>query len=182
MALRNFDVTIATYLDTCMKKSGFTALPPLFSHDPGIHVRNNSVPKEIVKEKDGTLTLHLQNGEVHGGFEVILCATGRHPNVDNLGLSAAGVESSKGFITVDEYQNTNTPGIYALGDVCGRVELTPMAIAAGRRLSDRSPPPSSLPLVLIDFVDYLAICPQLEWIIILFPLWCSVTLSLEPLE
>jgi glutathione reductase (NADPH) len=91
-----------------------------------------------VKENDGTFTLHLQNGAIHRGFEVILCATGRHPNVENLGLSAAGVKSSRGVIAVDEYQNTNTAGIYALGDVCGKVELTPMAIAAGRRLSDRS--------------------------------------------
>lgn len=38
---------------------------------------------------------------------------------------------------VDKYQNTSTEGVYALGDVCGHVELTPMAIAAGRRLADR---------------------------------------------
>jgi glutathione reductase (NADPH) len=42
-----------------------------------------------------------------------------------------------GNIVVDEYQNTSVKGIYALGDVCGQVELTPMAIAAGRRLADR---------------------------------------------
>lgn len=90
-----------------------------------------------MKEKDGTLTLHLNNGDVHGGFEVILCATGRHPNVENLGLSSVGVLAPRGVISVDDYQNTNVPGIYALGDVCGKVELTPMAIAAGRRLSDR---------------------------------------------
>jgi glutathione reductase (NADPH) len=113
-----------------------------------------------VKEKDGTLTLHLKNGEVfpvgsslshlvsrqvHRGYDVILKATGRHANVSNLGLSSSGVSTApNGTITVDEYQNTNVPGIYALGDVCGKVELTPMAIAAGRRLSDRFPSPSSL--------------------------------------
>jgi len=58
-----------------------------------------------------------------------------------LNLPAAGVSLSAtgsvddGYIAVDEYQNTNVAGIYALGDVCGRVELTPMAIAAGRRLA-----------------------------------------------
>lgn len=38
---------------------------------------------------------------------------------------------------MDDYQNTSTKGVYAIGDVCGQVELTPMAIAAGRRLADR---------------------------------------------
>jgi glutathione reductase (NADPH) len=54
-------------------------------------------------------------------------------------LPAAGVDidQENGYIIVDEYQNTSRSGIYALGDVCGKVELTPMAIAAGRRLADR---------------------------------------------
>lgn len=55
------------------------------------------------------------------------------------GGEKAAVEASLNqHIHVDDYQNTNIEGIYALGDVCGNVELTPMAIAAGRRLSDRS--------------------------------------------
>jgi glutathione reductase (NADPH) len=41
------------------------------------------------------------------------------------------------LLQVDKYQNTSAKGVYALGDVCGKVELTPMAIAAGRRLADR---------------------------------------------
>jgi glutathione reductase (NADPH) len=57
---------------------------------------------------------------------------------DGIGLSAAGVETdSRGFIKVDKYQQTNIDGVYAIGDVTGQVELTPVAIAAGRRLSDR---------------------------------------------
>jgi hypothetical protein len=46
-------------------------------------------------------------------------------------------QDKKPYIDVDEYQNTKAEGVYALGDVCGPVELTPTAIAAGRRLSDR---------------------------------------------
>ena len=66
-------------------------------------------------------------------------APGRLPNTETLNLQAAGVAlvPGKTFIQVDEYQNTSAPNIYALGDVCGKVELTPMAIAAGRRLADR---------------------------------------------
>ena len=63
-------------------------------------------------------------------------------NTESLNLPAAGITDSTGmwgggYITVDKYQNTATKGVYALGDVCGKVELTPMAIAAGRRLADR---------------------------------------------
>ena len=65
-------------------------------------------------------------------------ADGRKPNVQDLNLEAAGVTlNEKGFIAVDEYQNTVIPGIYALGDVTGEKELTPVAIKAGRTLSER---------------------------------------------
>lgn len=84
-----------------------------------------STTKEVVKERDGTLTLHLENGEVHRGFEAIIAATGRHPLTASLGLDAAGVNKDrKGYIPVDDYQNTNVPGVYALGDVCGKVSCT----------------------------------------------------------
>ena len=80
----------------------------------------------------------LNLSQVHSGFEIILCAIGRHANTSGLNLGATSVESRpNGYIIVDDYQNTAHPGIYALGDVCGLVELTPMAIAAGRRLADR---------------------------------------------
>lgn len=75
---------------------------------------------------------------MHKGFDAIIAATGRVPLTESLNLANAGVCTSKsGHVMVDEYQNTTTKGVYALGDVCGKVELTPMAIAAGRRLADR---------------------------------------------
>ncbi|MGE8233259.1 MAG: FAD-dependent oxidoreductase, partial [Stenotrophomonas sp.] len=65
-------------------------------------------------------------------------ATGRGPNTPGLGLERAGVKlGEKGQVEVDDYQNTSVPGIYAVGDVTGRVTLTPVAIAAARRLMDR---------------------------------------------
>jgi glutathione reductase (NADPH) len=67
-----------------------------------------------------------------------MAATGRHPLTKPLNLNKVGVKvDRKGYIKVDAYQNTNIPNVYALGDVCGKVELTPMAIAAGRKLADR---------------------------------------------
>lgn len=59
-------------------------------------------------------------------FDCVLWAVGREPNIDGLNLKAAGVTTKEnGYIVVDEYQNTSTAGIYALGDVCGEAELTP---------------------------------------------------------
>lgn len=72
------------------------------------------------------------------GFDEVVFAAGRVPNIENLNLGATSVTLDKsGYINVDEYQNTDAPGILALGDVCGVASLTPVAIAAGRRLSDR---------------------------------------------
>jgi len=70
-------------------------------------------------------------------LDCILYAIGRTPNT-HINLEKVGVNlTSSGFIQVDEYQNTTSKNIYALGDVCGRALLTPVAIAAGRKLSDR---------------------------------------------
>ena len=73
----------------------------------------------------------------------VLLATGRVANTEGLGLQAAGITAQAGGVTkgghivVDKYQNTVVQRVHAVGDVCGKVELTPMAIAAGRRLADR---------------------------------------------
>ena len=64
-------------------------------------------------------------------------AIGRGPALQ--GLGQAGVQlDAQGFIRTDQYQATNVPGIYAVGDVTGRAQLTPVAIAAGRRFADRA--------------------------------------------
>jgi glutathione reductase (NADPH) len=69
---------------------------------------------------------------------MVLSAIGRDPNIEGLDLNNAGVKIGKGnLIETDKYQNTSVPGIYAVGDVCGPLFLTPVAIAAGRRLADR---------------------------------------------
>jgi len=73
-----------------------------------------------------------------GEYDKVIWAIGRHPVVDILDLEKAGVQLTKdGHIKVDEFQNTTTPGIYAIGDVSGEAELTPVAIAAGRKLARR---------------------------------------------
>jgi glutathione reductase (NADPH) len=82
----------------------------------------------------------------------LIWAIGRKPATDGLGLEAAGVETDeKGYIKVDDYQNTSVENIYALGDVTGRVELTPVAIAAGRRLAARLYGPEQFRTAKLDY-------------------------------
>lgn len=91
-----------------------------------------------LEKVDDALALVTRDGEHLGGFDTLLWAVGRTPNTRELNLEAAGVTMQpNGIIPVDAWQNTNVPGIYALGDVTGREPLTPVAIAAGRRLGER---------------------------------------------
>jgi glutathione reductase (NADPH) len=94
-------------------------------------------PAGLAREGDG-LVLHAADGQRLGPFDAVLWAVGREPVTADLGLAAAGVQTdAAGFIPTDAFQVTNVPGVYAIGDVTGREALTPVAIAAGRRLADR---------------------------------------------
>ncbi|KAE8451126.1 hypothetical protein EG329_004798 [Mollisiaceae sp. DMI_Dod_QoI] len=106
-----------------------------------IHKGYTSFEKvESVSEGKGdkkVLKLHLEGGEVMVVNE-LLWAVGRKPETESLKLENAGVKvGKKGYIEVDQFQNTTVEGVYALGDVTGQLELTPVAIAAGRHLSNR---------------------------------------------
>lgn len=122
--LRTFDRDIVNTLVEVMEKEG----PTLHTH---------AIPKKVVKNSDGTVTLVLEDG-CETTVDMLVWAIGRSPLSDNLNLEVAGVEvNERGYIPTDKYQNTNVEGIYAVGDVTGRAALTPVAIAAGRRLSER---------------------------------------------
>jgi glutathione reductase (NADPH) len=104
----------------------------------GVAFLDHAAPRALERDADGTLRLLLQDGRVAGPFDTVLWAIGREPAVEGLGLARAGVTmDAAGFIPVDHLQQTNIGGLYAIGDVTGRAQLTPVAIAAGRRLSDR---------------------------------------------
>lgn len=104
--------------------------------DDGIEVVTGAIPESVEKSSNG-LTLTTEGGREFQGFDCLLWAIGRNPNLD-LGLDAAGVRlTATGHIETDGFQNTNVDRVYALGDVTGRAALTPVAIAAGRRLADR---------------------------------------------
>ncbi len=104
----------------------------------GVNILPNINLEKVEKEKDGSLTLYCQNGHIMKGFDTLVWAIGREPLTADLNLDAAGVEINEaGYIPTDEFQNTNVPGVYAVGDATGRAQLTPVAIAAARRLGDR---------------------------------------------
>ncbi len=70
--------------------------------------------------------------------DAVIYAIGRTPITDGIGLENVAIKlDDKGYIITDEYQNTNVDNIYAVGDNTGRAQLTPVAVAAGRRLSER---------------------------------------------
>ncbi|MER2132790.1 MAG: glutathione-disulfide reductase [Carnobacterium inhibens] len=122
--LRNFDSIIVEGLVETMAREGAT-----------LHI--HSVPKEVIKNEDGTLTIHFEDGSTHT-TDTLIWAIGRQPNTKDLNLEVTDVElNAGGYIKVDKYQNTTAKNIYAIGDVTGHIELTPVAIAAGRRLSER---------------------------------------------
>ena len=105
--------------------------------EDGIEILPRTQIMEVVRES-GKLSLQCENERHIPGFDTLIWAIGRAANTENLNLEAAGIALDKqGYVRTDEYQNTQVPGIYAVGDVCGRIALTPVAIAAGRRLSDR---------------------------------------------
>ncbi|MHC8472095.1 glutathione-disulfide reductase [Plesiomonas shigelloides] len=122
--LRSFDPMLVDTLLEVIKTEG-----------PELHTQ--AVPLRVEKHADGSLTLHLEDGRsLH--VDCLIWAIGRKPATDRLNLDASGVElDDRGYIRVDMYQNTNVPGVYAVGDNTGRIELTPVAVAAGRRLSER---------------------------------------------
>jgi len=103
----------------------------------GIEIHPNTHVLEA--ERDGSgIALRCVDGPRIAGLDCVLWAVGREPNGEDLNLAAAGIKTDAArHIVTDEWQNTSAPGIYAVGDVTGREALTPVAIAAGRRLADR---------------------------------------------
>jgi glutathione reductase (NADPH) len=103
----------------------------------GISLRTGFQVSALNESANG-LVVHGADNEIVQAFDTVIWAVGRRPNTRGLNLEAAGVEMlPNGIIPVDEFENTNVPGIYAIGDITGKMPLTPVAIAAGRRLAER---------------------------------------------
>ena len=122
--LRTFDKDIVDVLVDEMAKSG-----------PTLHTHANAT--EVVKNADDSLTISFDNGETIT-VDCLIWAIGRAANTSGFGLEKTGVKlTEKGTIYSDEFENTSVSGIYALGDVTGKLDLTPVAVKAGRQLSER---------------------------------------------
>jgi glutathione reductase (NADPH) len=117
-ALREFDPDVSDFLDSEMVRQG-------------LHIhRNTGGVSKVELSKDCKKTVTCVSGDVIEGVDVVLVAPGRVANVDSLNLAAAGIKQRPNLtIVVDDFQQTSSDNIVALGDVCGQVELTPMAIA-----------------------------------------------------
>ncbi len=104
----------------------------------GITLHSHTTTQRVVKNVDSSLTLFFDH-EQSITVDCLIWAIGRDPATDKIGLENVGVETNElGYIKVDKFQNTSVPGIYAVGDIIeGGIELTPVAVAAGRRLSER---------------------------------------------
>lgn len=106
--------------------------------EDGIEVTMHACPTALERGGDGKIHAHFAGGRRGGPFDTVIWAVGREPALEGLGLDVTGVNlDAKGYIATDAFQATNVEGIFAIGDVTGRAQLTPVAIAAGRRLSDR---------------------------------------------
>ncbi len=122
--LRQFDADIGDELAAAMTRRGVRLA---FNHQ-----------LDRVSEEAGGYRVHCRSGAEEAGFDCLLWAVGRVPNTSGLGLEAAGVRlDARGFIAVDEWQATSAANVFAVGDVTPAPALTPVAIAAARRLMDR---------------------------------------------
>ncbi|HTY92299.1 MAG TPA: glutathione-disulfide reductase [Steroidobacteraceae bacterium] len=108
------------------------------ARDLGMQIAHNALTTSVNRLTDGALQLTLADGRHLGPVDTLIWAVGRTPRTRDLGLEGVGVKlDDNGHVLTDKFQNTNVPSIHAIGDVTGRAQLTPVAIAAGRRLSDR---------------------------------------------
>ncbi|GMT40589.1 MAG: glutathione-disulfide reductase [bacterium] len=123
--LRSFDASLRECLMEEMLNSG-------------VNILGSTHVSCVKRSNDGLLHIITSNNQKIEDNDCLIWAIGRSFNTENIGLDKTGLKVTKeGFIETDEQQNTVIKGIYAVGDVAGRVALTPVAIAAGRHLAER---------------------------------------------
>jgi glutathione reductase (NADPH) len=121
--LTSFDSTISASLAESLQKQG-------------IKILFNTLATKI-DNNNNSINIHLNNNNSIPA-DTLLWAIGRNPAVESLKLANAAVDTNnQGYISIDKQQNTSQKNIYAIGDNTGNIQLTPVAIAAGRKLADR---------------------------------------------
>ena len=122
--LREFDSTLGSTVMSEMQKSG-------------INIRINT-QIESIENTGNHLDITMHDQSIIDNVDSLIWAIGRGPLSENIGCDVVDMQrDNKGYIKTDSFQNTSVKGIYAVGDVTGRAQLTPVAVAAGRRLADR---------------------------------------------
>lgn len=122
--LRRFDSMLSNGLMTQMREDGVT-------------IATDTRVQSLARRDDGAIEVRCDDASVRV-VDVLIWAIGRRPRLAGIGLEQAGVAlDAGGRIPVDAFQNTNVEGVYAIGDITGQPELTPVAIAAGRKLAAR---------------------------------------------
>ena len=105
-------------------------------HRQGVQVHTGFKATGLTQTAEGIVV--RSTDKTVAAFDIVIWAVGRRPNTAGLALDVAGVNLlPNGIVPVDAYENTNVSGVYAIGDITGKVPLTPVAIAAGRQLADR---------------------------------------------
>jgi len=122
--LERFDPLVSDVLSNEMQKQG-------------IRIHTNFQVSALSKSAEGIIIADANEHSL-AGYDCVIWAVGRSPNTRYLNLEAAGIHvEQNGIIAVDEYENTNVSGLYAIGDITGKMALTPVAISAGRQLAER---------------------------------------------
>ncbi len=125
LVLRGFDDMIRETLTDAMLESGCKK-------------EYHFAVKKLERAEDGSITVYSTDGQQVDGFDQVVWAVGRETLIEPLALQNAGLEANgRGFIEVDDYHQTAVENIYAIGDVTGQPQLTPVAIRAGRYLAER---------------------------------------------
>jgi glutathione reductase (NADPH) len=122
--LRGFDPMLGAAAQEGLVAAGATLLP-------------QTIPSALQRAGDGRIEVKLDNGQQLAGQDALIWAVGRDPVTDFIDPALGLRRDADGYIEVDDYQETSAPGVFAIGDVTGKATLTPVAIAAGRRLADR---------------------------------------------
>ncbi|MEC4984634.1 MAG: glutathione-disulfide reductase [Oscillatoria sp. PMC 1068.18] len=102
----------------------------------GIRLLTETEPSKIEQTAEGLRVTTKGKTEETFVVDTVLAATGRKPNLQNMGLENAGVEIDKGAIAVDKYSRTSQENIFAVGDCTNNINLTPVAIREGRAFAD----------------------------------------------
>jgi glutathione reductase (NADPH) len=144
--LSHFDLTMREALMEEMAKDG-------------VRFVTGALVSGLERDEAGGVAVRCEDGRRLAGFDTVLWAVGRSANLARLGLAAIGLEAdSSGHLPTDVFQHTPAPGVYAVGDVTGRAPMTPVAIAAGRRLADRlfggAPPDARLDYATLPTVVF----------------------------